>query len=190
MVNCPVIGQPFQIWVRVDCVYLRVFRFSVLYSLDKYLTISFLLSPQMLEFVRLDANNFHGTLPVSIGLMPRLEWLQLDHNDLTGTIPTEWGESSRLHTLNLANTQISGSIPAGLGALPLVHFWVRYTRLTGEVPESFGSLNSLRELHQDNTELGGTMPTEVCSLLDNGDMEVLTADCNDEIECSCCTKCF
>ena len=143
----------------------------------------------------MEGNKFHGTLPVSMGLMPNLEWLQLDHNyDLTGTIPTEWGASStsRLHTLIVAHTKISGSIPENLGYLPLVHFGVQNTQITGEVPPTFGSLQSLKDLHLDNTELGGTMPAEVCSLLETGSMETLTADCgeNNEMECSCCTECF
>lgn len=123
--------------------------------------------------------------------MPKLEWLQLDNNnDITGTIPAEWGASKRLHTLWLANTKISGTIPESFGGLPLVHFAVQHTELTGVVPDSFASLGALKDLHLDNTGLGGTMPAGVCSLLDTGNMKTLTADCNDEIECSCCTKCF
>jgi len=98
--------------------------------------------------------------------MTNLRSLGLKHNFLQGEIPTELGNLLHLKTLEL-----------------------QHNALRGPVPEELGQLENLETLDLTETMLTGSMPDEICMLKDEHHLKTITADCKNEIKCSCCTSC-
>jgi hypothetical protein len=122
-----------------------------------------------------------------------LEILILKQNSFTGTIPTEIGNIGALRALSIQQNSFKGFIPTELGmitTLETVDFFSN--NLSGPIPGQMGNLSNAENMFFHFNGLTGSMPAEVCSLLVNGSLKQLTADCGRRglVECSCCTACF
>lgn len=85
-----------------------------------------------------------------------------------------------------------GGIPTNYANAPLLRdLFLSNNMLTGEIPSiESNQLLNLNEFLVEENDLQGTMPPSVCRLFDNAMLEDLWADCTEEIDCECCTRCF
>merc|ERR1712087_1005398 len=117
-------------------------------------------------------------------------------NGIGGSIPTSIGLLSNLETLDISDNLFEGTIPTELGNLRnIVEVKINDNKLEGEVPRELAKLNYTK-LSLQNNNLHGNM-TFLCTkdFNDSGDVGAgflveVTADCNEEVECLCCTECF
>jgi hypothetical protein len=121
--------------------------------------------------IHLQGLSLDGFIPEELGLLTGLKKLVLNDNYLKGTIPRSLGALTHLELLDLSGNQFMGSIPPELGSL--VH------------------LKSLF-LHSNHVH-GSTMPSEICNLVQVGNLMDVWTDCRHDVDpifCNCCTKCF
>ena len=108
-----------------------------------------------------------GTIPASLGSLPRLARLTLSRNELTGTIPPELGNLSELTTLQLHSNRLTGGIPPELGSLSsLGTLNLRDNALGGVIPVELGALTSLSALYLERTAVTGGIPASLGDLPD------------------------
>jgi len=108
-------------------------------------------------------------------------------NAITGNIPTSIGACVRLRHLRLNNNDLTGELPSELGMLTeLTTFYADNNRLSGVIPPEIGSLGSLRQIRFNGNDFTGEVPSELCGT----DLVELTADCDDNMLCECCTQCY
>ena len=159
-------------------------------------------------------NRLTGTIPEGIDSWKYMTVFAVDLNQLNGSIPTSLWQLTDLHDVQLSRNKFTGSLPASIGDLTeLIYFEASKNTLHGSLPESIGNLANLKSLHVDenlftgalpasisklssllslefySNFITGTIPSAVCSLRTEN-LASLTADCNDEVACSCCTSCF
>eukprot|EP00549_Striatella_unipunctata_P000506 CAMPEP_0118674206 /NCGR_PEP_ID=MMETSP0800-20121206/761_1 /TAXON_ID=210618 ORGANISM="Striatella unipunctata, Strain CCMP2910" /NCGR_SAMPLE_ID=MMETSP0800 /ASSEMBLY_ACC=CAM_ASM_000638 /LENGTH=911 /DNA_ID=CAMNT_0006569379 /DNA_START=171 /DNA_END=2906 /DNA_ORIENTATION=+ len=116
----------------------------------------------LLSRIRLDQNLFTGTIPQSLGDCEKLTTLNIHDNRLEGTVPTLFGNLKGLKFIDLSDNKLEGTIPTELGSLPFLYSFGAYSN--NFVPPE---------------------PKEVCAL----NLSHYQTDC-DDIDCSCCTRCF
>ncbi|CAK9237782.1 unnamed protein product [Sphagnum troendelagicum] len=63
-----------------------------------------------LVILDLHDNAFHGSIPVTLGLLSNLTLLDVSGNDLTGPIPPQLGNANHLESLLLNNNNFTGTI--------------------------------------------------------------------------------
>ncbi|KAG7366893.1 RHS repeat-associated core domain containing protein [Nitzschia inconspicua] len=163
-----------------------------------------------LEEIFLNGNNIGGTIPPSLGKLSNLRRLQLTGNALTGSLPESLDSLSSLRNLSVRNNKLIGQLPPELGTLTLLRnldlsrnsiigsipqsygnlvalesLYLFENKLTGTIPTTFNELSQLTILRVEFNDLVGTMPQGLCN------MEQLSADCIDQIDCGngCCTIC-
>ena len=61
--------------------------------------------------LRLEENQFSGTISSSFGSLKDLEVLVLSNNNISGELPSELGQLSKLNSLMAPNTNIDGIVP-------------------------------------------------------------------------------
>ncbi|KAI2514299.1 hypothetical protein MHU86_192 [Fragilaria crotonensis] len=141
-----------------------------LYMEESSLTgsLDFVASMDSMLELWLDSNDFHGTIPTTIGAVTTLGSLSLSNNFfIHGTIPTEMANVKRMEQM-----------------------WLYNNTLTGNVPSELGYLESMKILYLDGSRLTGEVPSQVCNLKSSGSLDTLVTDCEQEIVCSCCTSCW
>lgn len=141
-----------------------------------------------IEVLILASNNFHGSIPDSIGSFCNLKYLDLGHNNLTGSLPQflEGMEncSSKsylpyLTNLILPNNQLVGKLAEWLGLLEnLVELDLSYNKFEGLIPASLGALSNLESLKLNNNSLQGPIPATLGSLQHLTDMWLGTNQLN------------
>ena len=118
-----------------------------------------------LRTLRLDDNQFSGSIPSQLGSLSNLVTLSLFNNRLSGTIPSQLGNLSNLWHLLLNDNQLSGTIPTQLGNLTsLQNIWLNDNRLTGEIPTQLGNLTNLVSINFSCNKLTGSIPTSFGNL--------------------------
>ena len=168
-----------------------------------------------LEYLELSNNAFNSTLPVQIPRLPKLEALYLedtglttrnldwmlhmtniyefwaDHNpELKGTLPSDIGDLQFLASLSLTDCGITGSLPTEMGVLQeLRQVWLSGNLLTGNVPTEIGNLQNLTIFQLEDNDMSGKVPNEVCALRDADIMIAFGTDCDESVNCHCCTCC-
>jgi len=109
-----------------------------------------------------------GTVPASLGSLPKLKYIFLSYNGLSGTVPDSLGSLSNLEVLQLADN-----------------------KLTGTVPDSFGNLTKLYQLRMDDNKITG-FPNSICHLTsgypDNGNLSDCMMGQNPLEYCPPCAK--
>jgi hypothetical protein len=125
--------------------------------------------------IDLSRNQLNGPLPSSLGDMLQLEHLRLGSNPLGAPDPMLLRKLRNLETLGLDGIGWSGEIPVQLGFLRrLTHLDLSNNELTGRIPFMFAGLESLTFLAlSQNTGLTGALPVQICSLVANGQLDLL-----------------
>ena len=102
-----------------------------------------------------------GTIPATLGSLPKLEHLTLSRHALTGTIPPELGNLENLAALYLSTNQLTGGIPVQLSnAESLLILSLENNQFTGSIPVALADLPELIVLRlYGNTMLTGCIPT-------------------------------
>jgi hypothetical protein len=87
--------------------------------------------------LKLNNNNFNGSLPGAIGNLASLQiMLDTSNNKLNGALPQSLGKLDMLEVLNLSHNQFGGSIPPSFASMvSLSTLDVSYNNLEGPVPE-------------------------------------------------------
>jgi hypothetical protein len=99
--------------------------------------------------LRVDNNQFSGSIPAQLGGLAQLWHLYMDRNQLTGSIPAELGNASNLRALHFESNNLSGPIPAQLGTLVnLIELRLNSNKLAGEIPGSIANLINLGANYQ------------------------------------------
>jgi hypothetical protein len=151
-----------------------------------------------LQRLYLSNNRFSaGSIPAEFQRLTNLSELSLKDCTLSGPIPSFLGDLQNLVLLDLGKNNLNGSVPSQIGELRNLQFLLlnRNEDLEGPVPDTFGQLSDLRVVLLDRTSLNGTLEV-VCNLPtfkeaqgDSADSELITSDCDSEIDCKCCTSC-
>ncbi|CAI0389502.1 unnamed protein product, partial [Linum tenue] len=86
--------------------------FKIPFSLSPFSNLSKL---QSLKTLRLDHNQFQGSIPIGLSRSPALNFLDVSNNDLSGTIPS-WliDKMYRLRYILLNNNSFQGEMPIGM----------------------------------------------------------------------------
>ena len=167
-----------------------------------------------LEQINFEKNQLTGGLPDSIGQLEGLISFKLNDNKLQGPIPEAWTNMKKLRELNMQNNEIKGPLPDSLGTMPhLRELMLDHNDLTGQIPASLGDSDNLETIYLDHNDLtgkvpsevskikglttlrleanafSGQMPEEVCRLATESNLNYLSVDCGEEVECDCCV-CF
>eukprot|EP00521_Asterionellopsis_glacialis_P008527 CAMPEP_0195284620 /NCGR_PEP_ID=MMETSP0707-20130614/2757_1 /TAXON_ID=33640 /ORGANISM="Asterionellopsis glacialis, Strain CCMP134" /LENGTH=601 /DNA_ID=CAMNT_0040343991 /DNA_START=19 /DNA_END=1824 /DNA_ORIENTATION=+ len=174
-----------------------------------------LMALENLEVVDLSSNELHGDIPFYLGHYRKLETLNLANNEFKSTIPKFFSHLSNLQVFDLSSNTIEGFTPddiqkctklqklklnnnALVGNLPLLDGLASLEVLdlsnnsfVGFVPSSYGDMDVLTSLKLHSNRLQGSVPEIICSLTQNGLLQVLTTDCDkDSLQCDCCTSCY
>ncbi|CAM6107451.1 unnamed protein product [Calypogeia fissa] len=101
-----------------------------------------------LRELRLSGNLFSGSLPSSVGALPKLQVLELDNNMLSGSIPPgfsnfcnlEGAKEAQMCNISLSGNQLTGKIPVQFFNVysPNASFDISYNHLSGFVPRLIG----------------------------------------------------
>jgi len=144
----------------------------------------------LLGTLYLDENELNGEIPSSLGLLRYLESMFLYSNKLGGPIPTSFGSLESLEHLQLSSNELTGNIPSELGSLiNLETLYLNTNYLDGMVPTEISYLSNLSSARFHGNRLSGIVPQGLCTEFIDSLVE-LTADCGNEISCTCCTKCY
>ncbi|VAH00197.1 unnamed protein product [Triticum turgidum subsp. durum] len=94
------------------------------------------LGTMKLQSLKINNNNFSGSLPDAIGNLAGLQtMLDVSNNNLSGVLPQQLGKLEMLEFLNLSHNQFGGSIPSSFSSmLSLSTLDVSYNDLEGPVP--------------------------------------------------------
>uniref|UniRef100_A0A8I6WZK1 non-specific serine/threonine protein kinase n=1 Tax=Hordeum vulgare subsp. vulgare TaxID=112509 RepID=A0A8I6WZK1_HORVV len=89
-----------------------------------------------LQSLKMNDNNFRGSLPGAIGNLAGLQiMLDVSKNNLSGVLPQQLGKLEMLEFLNLSHNQFRGSIPSSFSTmLSLSTVDVSYNDLEGPIP--------------------------------------------------------
>lgn len=145
----------------------------------------------LLTSLHLDGNLLTGELP-EIQNLRYLRYLRVDYNAITGSIPTSIGQLHDLLHLTLSQNNLNGELPSEIGLLSnLESIYVNNnTHLSGTIPLAIQKATKLRHARFHGCNFTGMMPEGICARRNSGDLFDLTSDCNTDMSCSCCTKCY
>ncbi|XP_015693347.1 leucine-rich repeat receptor protein kinase HPCA1-like [Oryza brachyantha] len=120
-------------------------------------------SSMNLKHILFDRNNFSGSIPSSIGVLPKLEVLRLNNNAFTGQVPA-MNNLTKLHVLMLSNNKLSGLMPnlTGMGELENVDL-SNNSFVPSDVPSWFSGLEKLITLRMQSVGLSGQLPQKLFS---------------------------
>jgi len=128
-------------------------------------TIPSSLTALPLSDVRLESNQFTGTVPAAFGSISSLQYFEFQSNRLTGSIPDALLSSQTIKTLRLHNNEITGTISSTIGGMTMLQdFRVGSNRLTGTLPTEIFSLPLLYTLNVTSNMLMGTLSEDFAFL--------------------------
>ncbi|XP_058004706.1 receptor-like protein EIX2 [Hevea brasiliensis] len=112
-----------------------------------------------LGILNLANNNFSGSIPASLALLP-IEALQLRNNCFSGELPPSLSNCTGLKFLDVGENRLFGTIPAWIGEnLPsLIVLRLRSNRIYGSLHLQLCHLTSLQILDLSNNSISGGIP--------------------------------
>ncbi|XP_024382664.2 uncharacterized protein [Physcomitrium patens] len=111
--------------------------------------------------IQMNANQFTGSLPPSIGNLSSLQYLDLSFNNLDGIIPESIANCSSLQYLVLSSNKLTGSIPRTVGQCSNLEFVnLAQNYLSGDIPAEIGNCTKLRVLHLGGNKFKGKLKVD------------------------------
>ncbi|ESR61038.1 hypothetical protein CICLE_v10017753mg, partial [Citrus x clementina] len=124
-----------------------------------------------LSVLKLQSNNFQGSIPQTFMKGTNLAMIDLSNNSLRGRIPKSLANCVKLTFVHLGNNQITDVFPSWLGTLPELELSNLITAIilsnnsfVGEIPTSIANLKGLRNLNLSNNNLQGRIPSSLSNL--------------------------
>jgi hypothetical protein len=113
-----------------------------------------------LEEITLVGSGFSGPLPRR--LPPNLHTLKLERNQFSGTLPTGWAKYKKLETIIVSDNMLNGSLPVTWSTLPNLKV-IEFSRnqFSGGIPRAWRRLAKLRELSGISCGLSGPFPRAI-----------------------------
>ncbi|KAG4964711.1 hypothetical protein AAZX31_14G058300 [Glycine max] len=105
--------------------------------------------------------DLHAQIPTQIGRLKMLQVLDLSHNNLHGQIPIQLTNCSKLEVINLLYNKLTGKLPSwfGTGSITkLRKLLLGANDLVGTITPSLGNLSSLQNITLARNHLEGTIP--------------------------------
>ncbi|MED6156148.1 hypothetical protein PIB30_011878 [Stylosanthes scabra] len=130
---------------------------------------SSLFSLQHLQFLNLEGNTFHSSIPSKFNNLENLSYLNLAETGFVGEVPTENFQLTRLVTLDLSGSNNLKLDNSNLGKLVqnltnIRNMYLDYVSISGEGNEWYNALlllPHLQELSMQGCGLMGTFPPEI-----------------------------
>jgi hypothetical protein len=141
--------------------------------------------------VNLFSNNVNGTIPADLGWLTALTYFHIGVNTLMGTLPASIGQWTALKYFDAGVNTLIGTLPVSIGQwTALTAFYVNTNEMTGTIPASIGNWSQIKGAYFHSNQFTGTMPDGICPYINATIYDTLWADCQTEINCTCCTKCY
>jgi len=144
-----------------------------------------------LETLNLGNNIMVGSIPIeAYTSLANLKVLHLNDNLLTGSLSSEISQWTNLEELHLHGNGFSGVVPDAFGSMPnLSLVRLENNQFTGDVPASLGQATGMTFLSLESNSFMGTVPSDICTLTTIHSLTHLSADCVNDVSCSCCSEC-
>ncbi|KAL7225774.1 hypothetical protein ACSBR1_021020 [Camellia fascicularis] len=116
-----------------------------------------------LTWLNLQRNNFHGSIPQTLGYASMLQELDISHNGLQGVLPRSLANCTNLEILNLGHNFIEDAFPFWLENLPQLKIIVlRDNKFHGpiEQPRKRLAFTNLHIIDMSHNEFTGTLPSK------------------------------
>jgi hypothetical protein len=120
-----------------------------------------------------------------------LTYFEVFHNALTGTVPEFIGQWTKLAMFIASRNQRTGTryrYPSDDGTA-LTYLDASMNGMTGTLPDSMVNWSKIQSALFSNSQFVGTMPVGFCPCINRTVGDRLLADCQSEINCTCCTQC-
>ena len=141
--------------------------------------------------LHLNNNVFTGSLPSSLSLLSQLTSLRLQNNQFSGSIPADLAAYPYVHEVDMSNNKLTGPLPTFYHRFALAsrvrEIILSDNAFTGTIPTELGGLTDLEvlRLHSNpNLKAQSSVPDEICNLMTNHKLRVLSVDCL-SILCPC-----
>jgi Leucine-rich repeat (LRR) protein len=110
-----------------------------------------------LSNLHIASNEFTGSIPQQILLLPKLQRITLDFNEFSGTLPDQMSALNNLELFSCASNKLTGQLPDSLGLLKnLQSLRLQMNAFSGTFPASWGALPSLEVIDiSDQVKRGG-----------------------------------
>ncbi|CAN6169501.1 unnamed protein product [Urochloa humidicola] len=121
--------------------------------------------PKSLQELLLSTNQISGTIPQEIKHLKNLTLLYMEHNLITGTLPDSIGNLPNLFVLSLSQNKLSGQVPLSIGSLSqLSELDLQENNLSGSIPKTLGYCKNLEALNLSHNSFSGSIPEELFTL--------------------------
>ncbi|VAH12025.1 unnamed protein product [Triticum turgidum subsp. durum] len=114
-----------------------------------------------LGYLDISGNRLSGLIPEELGACMKLQSLKINNNNFSGSLPGAIGNLAGLQIiLDVSNNNLSGVLPQQLGKLQMLEFLnLSHNQFSGSIPSSFTSMVSLSTLDVSYNDLEGLVPT-------------------------------
>ncbi|KAH9745296.1 Receptor-like protein 7 [Citrus sinensis] len=116
-----------------------------------------------LSVLKLQSNNFQGSIPQTFMKGTNLAMIDLSNNSLRGRIPKSLANCVKLKFVHLGNNQITDVFPSWLGTLPELEVLVlKSNNFHGEIkaPRTAFDFSKLRIIDLSHNRFGGILPSK------------------------------
>ncbi|KAL9457329.1 hypothetical protein AB3S75_006387 [Citrus x aurantiifolia] len=116
-----------------------------------------------LSVLKLQSNNFQGSIPQTFMKGTNLAMIDLSNNSLRGRIPKSLANCVKLKFVHLGNNQITDVFPSWLGTLPELEVLVlKSNNFHGEIkePRTTFDFSKLRIIDLSHNRFGGILPSK------------------------------
>ncbi|KAM7481593.1 hypothetical protein LguiB_006176 [Lonicera macranthoides] len=112
--------------------------------------------------LHLEANNFHGTIPIIFAQVNMVAHLNFNGNQLEGKLPRSLANCKQLEVLDIGNNHLNDTFPVWLGTLPELKVLIfKSNRFHGSIPNSAqikSPFSKLKIIDLSNNEFSGRLP--------------------------------
>lgn len=98
-------------------------------------------------------NRLSGTIPESVGRLPRLQLLELIDTYLHGYIPSSLGSVPVLSSVSLINNLLSGALPSTICSPNITGLYLEFNMFSGTLPAALRNMTQLEYIDLSNNQL-------------------------------------